>query len=139
MPVGEDQVQHLELARDIARNWNARFGEGFFPEPQAAAHADAPHHGARRAGQDVQVAGQHRRPAGDADDEIWEKLRPAMTDPARVRKTDPGTPEICNIYQLHKAFSTADDSATRRAAVPHGRLGLHGLQEGAARRTWCAN
>jgi len=37
--------------------------------------------------------------------EIWEKLRPAMTDPARVRKTDPGTPEICNIYHLHKAFS----------------------------------
>jgi tryptophanyl-tRNA synthetase len=36
---------------------------------------------------------------------IWEKLRPAMTDPARVKKTDPGTPEICNMYQLHKAFS----------------------------------
>jgi tryptophanyl-tRNA synthetase len=36
---------------------------------------------------------------------VWEKLRPAMTDPARVRRTDPGTPEICNIYHLHKAFS----------------------------------
>jgi tryptophanyl-tRNA synthetase len=38
-------------------------------------------------------------------DEIWAKLRPAVTDPARVRKTDPGTPEVCNIYHLHKAFS----------------------------------
>jgi len=36
---------------------------------------------------------------------IWEKLRPAVTDPARVRRSDPGTPEICNIYHLHKAFS----------------------------------
>jgi tryptophanyl-tRNA synthetase len=40
-------------------------------------------------------------------DEIWKKLRPAMTDPARVRREDPGTPEICNIYHLHKAFSPA--------------------------------
>jgi len=40
-------------------------------------------------------------------DEIWKKLRPAVTDPARVRREDPGTPEICNIYHLHKAFSPA--------------------------------
>jgi tryptophanyl-tRNA synthetase len=37
---------------------------------------------------------------------IWEKLRPAVTDPKRVRRTDPGTPEVCNIYHLHQAFST---------------------------------
>jgi tryptophanyl-tRNA synthetase len=36
---------------------------------------------------------------------IWAKLRPAVTDPKRIRKTDPGTPEVCNIYHLHKAFS----------------------------------
>jgi tryptophanyl-tRNA synthetase len=40
-------------------------------------------------------------------DVVWEKLRPAVTDPKRVRRTDPGTPEVCNIYQLHKAFSPA--------------------------------
>jgi tryptophanyl-tRNA synthetase len=39
---------------------------------------------------------------------IWEKLRPAVTDPARVRRTDPGTPEVCNIYHLHRAFSSPD-------------------------------
>ena len=39
---------------------------------------------------------------------IWEKLRPAVTDPARVRRTDPGTPEVCNIYHLHRAFSPPD-------------------------------
>jgi tryptophanyl-tRNA synthetase len=41
----------------------------------------------------------------EPSDAIWAKLRPAVTDPARVRKTDPGTPEVCNIYHLHKAFS----------------------------------
>ena len=44
----------------------------------------------------------------EAPDAVWDKLRPAMTDPARVRKTDPGNPDICNIYQLHKAFSPAE-------------------------------
>jgi tryptophanyl-tRNA synthetase len=39
---------------------------------------------------------------------IWEKLRPAVTDPKRVRRTDPGTPEVCNIYHLHKSFSPAE-------------------------------
>jgi tryptophanyl-tRNA synthetase len=39
--------------------------------------------------------------------DIWGKLRPAVTDPKRVRRTDPGTPEVCNIYHLHKAFSPA--------------------------------
>jgi tryptophanyl-tRNA synthetase len=41
----------------------------------------------------------------ESRDEIWAKLRPAMTDPKRIKKTDPGTPEVCNIYHLHKAFS----------------------------------
>ena len=47
----------------------------------------------------------------ESDDEIWAKLRPAMTDPQRVRKSDPGRPEVCNIFQLHKAFSDADTQA----------------------------
>lgn len=41
----------------------------------------------------------------ESDEEIWQKLRPAMTDPQRVRKSDPGRPEVCNIFQLHKAFN----------------------------------
>jgi tryptophanyl-tRNA synthetase len=44
----------------------------------------------------------------ESPEEVWQKLRPAMTDPARVTKKDPGTPEICNIYQLHKYFSPPD-------------------------------
>ena len=59
----------------------------------------------------------------ESPEEVWAKLRPAMTDPARVRRTDPGTPEVCNIYHLHKAFNRRGDGRARRGAVPHGRWG----------------
>jgi tryptophanyl-tRNA synthetase len=119
VPVGEDQVQHLELSREIARKWNARFdvpgaksmlrsGElqppGFFPEPKALLTPTK-----RIMGLDGQA--KMSKSLGNTIDllespaSVWEKLRPAVTDPARVRRSDPGTPEVCNIYHLHKAFS----------------------------------
>lgn len=118
VPVGEDQIQHLELSRVIARRWNAQFGrptgnttedgeperEAFFPEPQPLLTPTR-----RIMGLDGQA--KMSKSMGntigllETSDEIWAKLRPAVTDPARVRKTDPGTPEVCNIYHLHKAFS----------------------------------
>lgn len=104
VPVGEDQVQHLELSREVARKWNARFGEGFFPEPQARLTPTRRIMGldgnAKMSKSLGNTIGLLEPPA-----DIWDKLRPAVTDPARVRKTDPGNPDICNIYQLHKAFS----------------------------------
>jgi tryptophanyl-tRNA synthetase len=104
VPVGEDQVQHLELSREIARRWNARFGEGYFPEPQAKLTPTR-----RILGLDGQakMSKSMGNTVGLLEDpkSIWEKIRPAVTDPARVRKTDPGTPEVCNIYHLHRAFS----------------------------------
>src|SRR5678816_465377 len=107
VPVGEDQVQHLELSREIARRWNARFGEGYFPEPQAKLTPSR-----RIMGLDGNA--KMSKSLGNTIDlleepaSIWEKLRPAVTDPKRVRRTDPGTPEVCNIYHLHKAFSPPD-------------------------------
>ena len=127
VPVGEDQLQHLELSRDVARRWNARFGrptgtfgedggeerEAFFPEPQALLTPTR-----RIMGLDGQA--KMSKSMGNTiglledTDSIWAKLRPAVTDPARVRKTDPGTPEICNIYHLHKAFNPPDVVETVR-------------------------
>ena len=110
VPVGEDQVQHLELSRVIARNWNARFspGEPYFPEPQARLTPTR-----RIVGLDGQA--KMSKSIGntvgllESPEEIWEKLRPAVTDPARQRKTDAGEPERCpSIYPLHRAFSSAD-------------------------------
>jgi tryptophanyl-tRNA synthetase len=109
VPVGEDQVQHLELTRVIARRWNAQFGRGeeFFPEPQPVLTP------ARRI---MGLDGQAKMSKSlnntigllEPPDEVWAKLRPAVTDPKRIRRTDPGTPEVCNIYHLHQALSPPD-------------------------------
>ena len=106
VPVGEDQVQHLELSREIARRWNARYAPEapYFPEPQPALTPTR-----RVMGLDGQskMSKSMGNTVGllEPFDEVWKKLRPAVTDPKRVRRTDPGTPEVCNIYHLHKAFS----------------------------------
>jgi len=109
VPVGEDQVQHLELSREVARRWNARFSpdEPFFPEPGPLLTP------ARRI---MGLDGQAKMSKSlgntvgllEAPEAIWEKLRPAVTDPKRIRRTDPGTPEVCNIYHLHRAFSPSE-------------------------------
>jgi tryptophanyl-tRNA synthetase len=117
VPVGEDQVQHLELSREIARRWNARFSPQapYFPEPAALLTPTR-----RIMGLDGQA--KMSKSIGNTigvlepSAAVWEKLRPAVTDPNRVRKADPGTPEVCNIYHLHRAFNspaTVDDVATR--------------------------
>jgi tryptophanyl-tRNA synthetase len=106
VPVGEDQVQHLELSREIARRWNSRYAaeDPYFPEPQAVLTPTR-----RVMGLDGQskMSKSMGNTIGLLEEfpAVWEKLRPAVTDPKRVRRTDPGTPEVCNIYHLHKAFS----------------------------------
>ncbi len=110
VPVGEDQVQHLELSRVIARNWNSRFSPDapFFPEPQPKLTPTR-----RIVGLDGQA--KMSKSLGntigllETPDQMWDKLRPAITDPARQRKSDPGEPDRCKtIYELHKAFSPAE-------------------------------
>lgn len=114
VPVGEDQLQHLELMREIARRWNGRFGEGYFPEPQALLSTAK-----RVLGLDGQA--KMSKSLGntislfDSPETIWEKLKPAATDPARVTRKDPGNPDICNVYTIHEGFSP---SATQ-AEVAH--------------------
>ncbi len=107
VPVGEDQVQHLELSREIARRWNARFKPGFFAEPQPLLSRTK-----RVLGLDGQA--KMSKSLGntiglfDSPEVIWEKLRPAATDPARKTRKDPGNPDICNIFTLHQGFSPAE-------------------------------
>src|ERR1051326_2134770 len=108
VPVGEDQVQHLELSRVIARRWNAQFaaGEEFFPEPQPML---APTRRIMGLDGQAKMSKSMGNTIGllETKEQVWDKLRPAVTDPKRVKRTDPGTPEVCNIYHLHKAFSPA--------------------------------
>ncbi len=108
VPVGEDQVQHLELAREICRRWNAQFAvrEGVqpLPEPQPLLTAAKRIMGLDG---DAKMSKSRGNTIGvlDEPEAIWQKLRPAKTDPARVRRTDPGHPEDCNIFSLHRHFS----------------------------------
>ena len=109
VPVGEDQVQHLEFTREVARRWNSAYApdEPLFPEPEALLTKAKRIRGldgqAKMSKSLGNTIGVLESPA-----EIWQRLRPAMTDPARVTRKDPGTPEICNIYDLHRYFSTPE-------------------------------
>lgn len=107
VPVGEDQVPHLELTRDIARRFNAAFKE-VFKEP-----AEVLSSGARIVGLDgnskMSKSLDNCLYLDDSDDEISKKLSTAFTDPARKRRTDPGDPAVCNIMRLHEVFSTPEE------------------------------
>jgi tryptophanyl-tRNA synthetase len=107
VPVGEDQLQHLELTREIARKWNAKYGE-FFPEPQAIVGGtgrimglDGEAKMSKSLGNTIGILAE--------PDEIWAKVRTAVTDPQRIRKEDPGRPEVCNVYSLHEFFTPPGD------------------------------
>jgi tryptophanyl-tRNA synthetase len=109
VPVGEDQVQHIELSRDIARHWNKRFGE-VFPEPQPLLTASARVMGIDGKTKMSKSLGNHiglmEEPAS-----IRSKLAVAVTDENRKRRSDPGNPDVCNIYTMHKGFSKPDEIA----------------------------
>ena len=104
VPVGDDQVQHIELSREIARKFNTRYGD-IFPEPQ---------HLLSNAPRIMGLDGKNKMSKSmnnyisliEEPDAIWKKLSRAVTDESRKRRDDPGNPDICNVYTLHKYFST---------------------------------
>ncbi len=104
VPIGEDQVQHIELAREIARKFNSRYGE-IFPDPKEIL-SDAP----RIMGIDGKTKMSKSRDnyisLVESSESIWKKLSTAVTDENRKRRTDPGNPEICNLFTLHKHYSS---------------------------------
>jgi tryptophanyl-tRNA synthetase len=121
VPVGDDQLQHLELARETVRRFNHRFGP-VFPEPKARL-STAP----RILGLDGD--GKMSKSKGNTialfeePDVFWNKLRGAFTDPQRLKKSDPGRPEICNIYTMHKAVSPAETVAEVHASCTEAKWG----------------
>ena len=121
VPVGEDQRQHLELLREIARKFNAAYGDTF---PETEALID------ERVGRILGLDGEVKmsKSLGNTvgilaePDDVWARVRTAVTDPQRVRRSDPGRPEVCNVFTLHKFFSDADtlariDAECRTAAI----------------------
>jgi tryptophanyl-tRNA synthetase len=102
VPVGEDQAPHVELTREVVRRFNHLYGP-VFPEPKTLL-TEVP----RVPGTDGRKMSKSYHNAvllKDPPQVVREKIRPMVTDPARKRRTDPGTPEICPVFDLHKAFS----------------------------------
>ena len=123
VPVGEDQVQHLELAREIARKFNRAFGDTF-PEPKAI----VPEGAAKRIlGLDGNAKMSKSRGNAVAlveePAEIRRLVGGAFTDPEKKRKNDPGRPEICNVYTLHGFFTDAGRRASIEKDCRSGALG----------------
>lgn len=106
VPVGEDQVSHIELCREIARRFNNLY-RPVFPEPQPKLTTSPRLPGtdgrkmSKSYGNEIQLG---ENPSG-----IRKKILTMVTDPARVRRTDPGDPNKCPVYDLHKIFSSAED------------------------------
>jgi tryptophanyl-tRNA synthetase len=103
VPVGEDQYPHVELTREIARRFNNIYGETF-PEPQTLKGEDTRVPGLDGTGKMGKSDG-NTIDLIDSPEKIWEKISRAVTDPARVKRTDPGKPEICNVFGLHQMIS----------------------------------
>jgi tryptophanyl-tRNA synthetase len=105
VPVGEDQVPHLEITREIARRFNTFYGE-VFPEPQPLLTPMPKLPGTD--GRKMSKSYGNAILLSEPEAEIRQKLKTMVTDPARVRRTDPGNPQVCPVYSLHKIYSSAE-------------------------------
>ena len=102
VPVGKDQAAHLELSREIARAFNRRYGP-IFPEPQAV-FTDAPVVLGTDGQRKMSKSAGNTIPIFAEPDEIRRIVMSMVTDPLRIKRTDPGRPEVCNVCQLHRFF-----------------------------------
>jgi tryptophanyl-tRNA synthetase len=117
VPVGEDQVAHVELTREIARRFNGCYAgvsndkknEHVFPEPQALLTPAARLPGTD--GRKMSKSYDNAIMLTDPEPVVRQKLKTMVTDPARVRRTDPGNPDVCPVGDLHKIFSSAETMA----------------------------
>ncbi len=102
VPVGIDQLPHLELTREIGRRFNQFYGN-VFPEPQPlmTEYPKLPGTDGRKMSKSYDNAIF----LSDSPEEIIAKIKPMITDPARKRRTDPGNPEVCPVYDLHRVFT----------------------------------
>jgi tryptophanyl-tRNA synthetase len=122
VPVGEDQLPHIEVARELARRFNNTYApdKAVFPEPDGALTQFPRLPGldgsrmSKSLGNTILLA--------DPPEEIKRKLRTAVTDPQKVRRNDPGRPDICLVFTYHKRFTPAG-VAEIRAGCESGSLG----------------
>jgi len=151
VPVGQDQVAHVELTREVARRFNALYCSAPTPaiEKARADHSDKEILTAELSANDV-VAGILPEPKAlltpspklpgldgrkmsksygntimlsEPEADVRAKLKTMVTDPARIRRTDPGNPDVCPVFDLHKVFSTEETQAEVRAGCTTAGIG----------------
>jgi tryptophanyl-tRNA synthetase len=105
VPVGKDQLPHLELTREVARRFNDLYKKAVFPEPKE--HLTKFPKVLGTDGRKMSKSYGNTINLSDPEPVLRQKLKTMVTDPARVRRTDPGNPDLCPVYEFHKIYSTA--------------------------------
>ncbi len=105
VPVGEDQIPHLEITREMSRRFNFLYGKEVFPEPQPLLTKVKVLPGTD--GRKMSKSYGNTIALADTPDEVKKKVMGMITDPARIRKDDPGHPDICTVFAFHKVFNEA--------------------------------
>lgn len=109
VPVGMDQLPHLELTREIARRFNNFYGEIFVvPEALLTEFPKVPGTDGRKMSKSYGNAIY----LGESPELVTAKIKPMVTDPARVRRSDPGNPDVCPVFDLHKIFTPKEERDT---------------------------
>jgi tryptophanyl-tRNA synthetase len=124
VPVGEDQVPHVELTREIARRFNQFYKldqRDVFPEPQPLLTPTPKLPGTD--GRKMSKSYGNTIMLTDPESVVRQKLKTMVTDPARVRRTDPGNPDLCPVGDLHKIFSSAETMAKVNAGCRSAGIG----------------
>ena len=108
VPVGIDQAPHLEFAREIVRSFNYRYNTQVLIEPQAK-HTEIPKVLGIDGREKMSKSLNNHIELAATPEETSARVREMVTDPARARRTDPGNPDVCNVYTMHKIFSPQAD------------------------------
>ncbi len=121
VPVGIDQAPHLEFARETVRSFNYRYNTNVLIEPQMKA-TEFPKVLGLDGVQKMSKSLDNHIELASTPAETQKRVMTMVTDPARIRRTDPGNPDVCNVFSLHKMFSSAEEVAyvnveCRRAGI----------------------
>jgi tryptophanyl-tRNA synthetase len=109
VPVGEDQLPHVELTREIAKRFNHLVKQATFPEPQAELTAVSRLLGTD--GRKMSKSYDNYIGLSEEPDAVRKKVMSMFTDPQRIKRTDPGRPEVCNVHTYYKVFAAGQACA----------------------------
>jgi tryptophanyl-tRNA synthetase len=121
VPVGQDQVAHVELTREVARRFNSMYKAPILIEPQVLLTPSPKLPGTD--GRKMSKSYGNTILLTDPEPVVRQKLKSMVTDPARIRRTDPGNPEVCPVFDLHKVFSSAETQQEVREGCTTASIG----------------